>query len=327
MNRLSSIAWAAGALAALLMLNYFFTPGFFHVEIRDGHLYGSLVDVLNRAAPVMLLSLGMTLVISTGGIDLSVGSIMAVGGSVAAQVVASGHGGTLAIAAGLAIGLVAGLANGAMVAFAGIQPIVATLILMVSGRGIAQLITDGQPVPFSNNILEFLGGGFFLSLPFTVTVVVVCALALGQFVRRTAIGLYLECVGAGPAASRLTGIPVPGILLFAYGICGMFAALAGLLITSDIKSADANTTGINLELDAILAVVIGGTSLLGGRFTLIGSLIGALLMQSLTTTILSRGVQVEFTQVVKAVVILVVCMIQSGPVRERIASLTKRRTA
>jgi simple sugar transport system permease protein len=323
-----NVIWALVALGLLLGLNAAFTPGFFHLEMRDGHLYGSLVDILDRAAPVTLMSLGMALVIATGGIDLSVGSVMAISGAVTALTLTAGASGPVALMAALGAGLIAGLINGSLVAYIGIQPIVATLILMVSGRGVAQLLTDGQPRTFSNDFIEAFGSGFFLTLPFSVTVVVITLVIIGLLVRWTALGLYLESVGNSPKASRLSGLPVPGTLLFAYATAGICAGLAGVVGAADIKTADANTAGLYYELDAILAVVIGGTALTGGRFTLIGSVIGALLMQALTTTILARGIQMEWTQVVKASVILIVCILQSRAMREKLlAPFLRRRRA
>src|SRR5690606_16115540 len=144
--------------------------------------------------------------------------------------------------------------------------------------------------------------------------------------RGTALGLYVESVGNSRKASRLSGLPVPGTLLFAYAMCGLCAALAGAVAAADIRTADSNTAGLYAELDAILAVVIGGTALTGGRFVLLGSLLGALLMQALTTTILARGIQMEWTQVVKASVILVVCILQSRVMREKfLGAFMKKR--
>lgn len=320
-----NLIWALVALGVLLALNAAFTPGFFHIEMRNGHLYGSLIDVLDRAAPVTLMSLGMALVIATAGIDLSVGSVMAIAGATTAVTLSAGFSGPVALLAALGAGLIAGLINGSLVAFIGIQPIVATLILMVSGRGVAQLLTDGQPLTFSNGFIETFGSGFFLALPFSVTVVIITLVVLGILVRWTALGLYLESVGNSAKASRLSGLPVPGTLLFAYAVAGICAGLAGVVGAADIRAADANTAGLYAELDAILAVVIGGTALTGGRFTLLGSVVGALLMQALTTTILARGIQMEWTQVVKAIVILVVCIMQSQTMREKLLGPLMRR--
>lgn len=318
-----NLIWVVIALALLLGLNALFTPGFFSIELRDGRLYGSLIDVLDRATPVALMALGMTLVIATGGIDLSVGSVMAIAGAVMALLLNSGWSGPGALVAALGAGLVAGLVNGSLVAYVGIQPIVATLILMVSGRGVAQLLTNGQPVPFRNDFIEALGSGSFLLFPICVIVTIAVAALLGALMRGTALGLYVESVGNSRKASRLSGLPVPGTLLFAYAMCGLCAALAGAVAAADIRTADSNTAGLYAELDAILAVVIGGTALTGGRFVLLGSLLGALLMQALTTTILARGIQMEWTQVVKASVILVVCILQSPVMRQRLVAAVR----
>ncbi|MHC4129944.1 MAG: ABC transporter permease, partial [Planctomycetota bacterium] len=296
------------------------------LEVRDGRLYGSLIDILDRAAPLMLVSVAMTLVIATGGIDLSVGAVMAIAGAIAAGLIARPEysvlshidiGGSFALALVIALlaAAAAGAGNGVLVAVCGVQPIVATLILMVAGRGIAQLLTSGQIITFSHPSFAYLGNGAFLGLPVTVSIVVVAAAALGLLSRVTAFGLFVEAVGTNPVASRHAGVPSGSIRIIAYALCGLMAGLAGLIAAADIQAADANNAGLYLELDAILAVVIGGTALTGGRFSLLGSIVGALLIQSITTTILSRGVPVEYTLIVKATVIILVCLLQAPGAR------------
>lgn len=312
------LRWPALALAALLLFNLAFTPAFFTLRFQDGHLYGSLIDILNRAAPVMLLALGMTVVIATAGVDLSVGAVMAIAGSVAAALLTQGHFNLITVLVlALVLALLAGVWNGLLVALFDVQPIVATLVLMVAGRGIAQLITGGQIITFERRGFAYLGSGHFLALPVPVVIVAAAVLLLGLTVRRTALGLFIEATGDNPAASRLAGVPVPLVKIFAYALAGLCAGVAGLIVTADIKAADANNAGLYLELDAILAVVLGGTALTGGRFTFAGSLLGALFIQTLTTTILSRNVPVEWTLVVKAVVVLAVCLLQSETLRGR----------
>lgn len=321
----SPLTWPLLTFAAILLAQLIFSPGFFHFEIKDGRLYGSLIDILNRAAPVMLLSLGMTLVIATGGVDLSVGAIMAIAAALAGTVlVKNGSGAGAALALGLLGGLLAGAWNGSLVALVRVQPIVATLILMVTGRGVAQLLTKGQILTFENPRFEYLGRGAFCGLPFPVILVLAFACALGAATRRTALGLFLESTGDNETASRYAGVPTRAIKLFAYSVSGLGAALAGLIAASDIKAADANNVGLWLELDAILAVVIGGTPLLGGRFFLLGSLVGALLIQTLTTTILTLGIRVEFTLVIKAVVVIVVCLLPSPAFRRSLLKPFRR---
>ncbi|MEW6159395.1 MAG: ABC transporter permease [Verrucomicrobiota bacterium] len=310
------IKWPLLALALVLAFNFLFTPGFFRIEMKDGRFYGSLIDILNRAAPVMLLSLGMTLVIATGGVDLSVGALMALAGSIAALLISKGTFSLpLVIAVSLGVAALAGCWNGTLVACLKVQPIVATLILMVAGRGIAQLLTGGQIITFENKSFEFMARGAFLSLPFTITIVALVYAAVGIVTRRTALGLFIECVGDNETASRYSGIQTSAVKVASYAFSGFCAGLGGLILAADIKAADANNAGLYLELDAILAVVIGGTALTGGRFFLLSSLAGAVLIQALTTTILTRGIPVEFTLVVKAIVIVIVCLLQSEAFR------------
>jgi ribose/xylose/arabinose/galactoside ABC-type transport system permease subunit len=324
------------ALVVLLALDALLVPGFFRLEIKDGHLYGALVDILNRAAPLMLAALGMTLVIATRGIDISVGAVVALSGTVAAMLI----GGTMvvnngvpayvantpmatALLAALGVALLCGLWNGVLVAGIKLQPIVATLILMVAGRGLAQLLTDGQIVTVYYQPYFFLGGGYLLGLPFSLYVVAAVFIATMLLVKKTALGLFIQAVGINPVAARLAGLRTASLIIFVYVFCSACAGLAGLLVTSNIKSADANNAGLLLELDAILAVTLGGTSLAGGKFSLVGSMIGALIIQTLTWTIYSLGVPPEVNMVVKSLVVFVVCISQSSEFRQ----LLKRRAA
>jgi simple sugar transport system permease protein len=299
------------ALALLLGVAAVSVPGFLHLEVKDGHLYGSLVDIVHRAVPLMLIALGMTLVIATRGIDISVGAIVAIAGTVAAMLVGS-HGVLVAFAAALGAAALCGLWNGLLVATLGLQPIIATLILMVAGRGLAQLFTDGQILTIYEPASFFwLGGGYLLGLPVSVFVLALVAGLTGLLMRRTALGLFIESVGVNPVASRLAGVPTLAVMLFVYLYSSLGAGLAGLMITSNIKSADANNAGLLLELDAILAVTLGGGQLNGGRFSLVGSLIGALVIQTLTSTIYALGIPPQVTMVVKAIVVFAVCILQS----------------
>lgn len=309
------LKWPLAALALALLFNLFFTSGFFSIEVKNGHLYGSLVDVVNRGAPVMLLALGMTLVIATGGVDLSVGAVMAIAGAVAALQVRAGHSLPFVLAASLGTALAAGLWNGVLVGFFKVPPIVATLVLMVSGRGIAQLFAGGQHIRFENPAFEFIGRGHLLGLPFTITLVLVVFAALSLVRAKTAAGLFIEATGDNETASRYAGVQTRLAQCGVYAVCALCAGIAGLIVTADIKEADPSNAGLGLELDAILATVIGGTALQGGRFYLGGSIIGAILLQTITTTILTRGVPVNWTLVVKAAVIITVCLLQSEAFR------------
>ncbi|MBN3263573.1 galactofuranose ABC transporter, ATP-binding protein YtfT [Pectobacterium brasiliense] len=312
------------ALVAILLIDSMVAPNFFSLHIQDGRLFGSLIDILNRGAPVALLALGMTLVIATGGIDLSVGAIMAIAGATAATLTAAGHPLPSVLLTALLVGALCGLWNGFLVAVLQIQPIVATLMLMVAGRGIAQLITEGQIITFDNAGLAKLGSGTLFYLPMPVIIACVMLLALWILTRKTALGLFIESVGINLRSARNAGVSTKLVLVAAYVICGVCAAVAGVIVTADIRGADANNAGLWLELDAILAVVIGGGSLLGGRFNLLLSVVGALIIQSMNTGILLSGYRPEFNLVLKALVVLLVLVMQSP--RISLHHLFRRKT-
>ncbi|MEJ3749397.1 ABC transporter permease [Actinomycetes bacterium KLBMP 9797] len=323
--------WPAAILIVLLLSNLIFTPSFFSITVRDGHLYGSLIDILRFGAPLVLVALGMTLVIATGGIDLSVGSVVAIAGAlgcwwISEQSNQNAVGGVL-VALGLALGLalLCGLWNGLLVAGFGIQPIIATLILMVAGRGIAQLITEGQIITINSSPYKVIGAGYLLTFPVPVLIAIGVTVLAMVLTRRTALGLLVESVGGNAEASRLAGIRARRIKLMAYAFAGLCAGIAGLMISSNVSSADGNNAGLWYELDAILAVVIGGTLLTGGRFSIGGTVLGALIIQTLTTTIYTVGVPPEITLLVKALVVTIVCLIQSPAFRAKASELFGRR--
>ncbi|MEK1933498.1 MAG: ABC transporter permease [Pararhizobium sp.] len=312
------------ALTVILVLIWLVFPGFFSMEIQNGRLYGSLIDILNRGAPVALLAVGMTVVIATKGIDLSVGAVMAICGAVAAA--SSVRGDPLIVTLLLAIGtgLICGVWNGFLVSILNIQPIIATLVLMVAGRGIAQLVTVGAILTFNDPGLIFIGSGAFAGLPMPVVIWLVFGIAVALLVRRTALGMLIEAVGINRRASSLSGIQTPLLLMAAYMLSGLCAAIAGLIVTADIKGADANNAGLWLELDAILAVVVGGTSLLGGRFSIIASLAGAMIIQAVNTGILLSGFPPEFNLIIKAAIIVIILVIQSPRVQAGVTFLSRK---
>lgn len=311
-------------LGVVFFLNSLVFPDFFNIDIANGRLYGSLVDIFNRGAPVALLSIGMTLVIATKGIDLSVGAVMAICGAVAAATIDAGGHVIIALLLALLAGLLCGLWNGILVAVLDIQPIITTLILMVAGRGIAQLITEGTILTFTDEGLIFVGSGSVLSVPMPIIIWLTVGLLSVWIIRGTALGMLIESIGINRRASLLSGINVRVLLISVYIISGLCAALAGTIAAADIRGADANNAGLWLELDAILAVVIGGTSLLGGRFTLVGSLIGAMIIQSVNTGILLSGFPPEFNLIIKAAIIVTILLIQSPAIKLHIASLRKK---
>ncbi|HBR6853745.1 TPA: galactofuranose ABC transporter, ATP-binding protein YtfT [Klebsiella aerogenes] len=299
------------ALLLVLAVDSLVAPHFFQVLLQDGRLFGSPIDILNRAAPVALLAIGMTLVIATGGIDLSVGAVMAIAGATAASMTVAGHSLPVVLLAALGAGALAGLWNGILVAVLKIPPFVATLILMVAGRGVAQLITSGQIVTFDSPALSWLGSGSLLLLPTPVIIAVATLLLFWLFTRRTALGMFIEAVGINIRAAKNAGVNTRIVVMLAYVLSGICAAIAGIIVAADIRGADANNAGLWLELDAILAVVIGGGSLMGGRFNLLLSVVGALIIQGMNTGILLSGFPPELNQVVKAVVVLCVLIVQS----------------
>ena len=307
----SRVFWPLLALVALIAFNALFTPGFADLGFRDGRFYGASI-FLKNGAPVMLLAIGMSLVIASGGIDLSVGSVMALAG-VAAALLMTRHDASppAAIAAALAIAALAGAVNGFLISSLRLQPIIATLITLIAARGLAQTLSDDQKVRFESPAFESLAGGWFLGLPAPLFIVAAAALIAILVLRYTAFGLYLEAAGVNPRAARLCGLPVAALRIAVYTASALCAGLAGLIAAADIKEADVAAAGQYLELDAILAVVIGGASLAGGRPSVAASLLGALVMHTLTVGLQMRGVITEHTLIIKALVILAVCAAQS----------------
>ncbi|HUR59789.1 MAG TPA: ABC transporter permease [Opitutaceae bacterium] len=323
----SSIAWLVLGLVALVLVNLASDASFLKITLRDGHLYGVPIDILTQGSRTMLLALGMTLVIATGGVDLSVGSVVAIAGAVCAVLLAQGASLVTTVAAALGVGALAGVINGLLVARCQIQPIVATLILMVAGRGIAQLLTGGQVLIIENRGFELLANGFIVGLPVAPLLVAALFVATHFMVRRSAVGLFIEAVGDNETASRFAGLAAVRVKALVYIFCGACAGLTGVLTAANIRAADANRAGENAELDAIFAVVVGGTALTGGRFSILGSFLGALLIQTLATTMYYRGVAPAVAPVPKALLIIAVSLLQSEKLRAMLGGLWARRRA
>jgi simple sugar transport system permease protein len=315
------LTWPIAALLALIVINTIARPAFLRITVQEGELYGAIIDILRNSAPLMLVALGMTLVISTRGIDLSVGAIMAVSGAVALTIIEGSSDpsslGTVAVAIviGVLVALVLGAWNGFLVAVLGIQPIIATLVLMLAGRGVALLITGGFITTINSAPYQFMAQGYVIGLPFAFYVSVVAVTLVAVVERRTALGMLTEAVGINPEASRLAGVRSRGIVWGAYIASGLLAGLAGILYSSNIMAADANAAGLYIELDAILAVVLGGTSLAGGKFSLAGTVIGVFTIQTLKSTITFLGVPPAVSPLFMAVVVVIVVLIQSERVR------------
>jgi len=327
------IFWPLVMLVVLLAINLIAVPGFLTVTIRDGHLFGSLIDILRNGAPTLIIAVGMTLVIATRGIDLSVGAVCAISGAVACSIIlGSPEPGsiptvTVAVLTALLLSLFLGLWNGFLVAVVGIQPIIATLVLMTAGRGIAMLITEGQILTVDSPPFKYLGSGFLAGIPVAVLIAAVIFAFAALLTRRTALGLLIESVGINPEASRQAGVRARGLLFTVYAFSALVAGVAGLILTANQTAADANNTGLFIELDAILAVVIGGTSLAGGRYSLAGTLVGALVIQTLITTVYTVGIPPIATMVFKAAVVTAVCLLQSPATNNALTRWRERLAA
>lgn len=277
-SRLRDFGPTYGALFALILLiagNAIFTPYFATVS--------NLWNVLQLVSTTVLVAVGMTMVIATGGIDLSVGSVMAIASAAAA--VSLGRGAGFAIVLALVVACGVGAFNGVLISGFRIQPIIVTLATLITGRGVAQVISNGgQLIPFSNPGFEYLGKGYLGPVPVQV-VIMLAAVAAGIFiVRATSFGRYMLAVGGNEAAARLAGVKVHRTKIAVYALSGLLAGLAGLIETARLGASDAQKVGLYIELDAIAAVVVGGTALNGGRATIVGTLIGALIMQVITTS-------------------------------------------
>lgn len=315
--------WPIVALITVLIIDSIFIDGFLTIELKNGNLYGRIIDIINRSSSLIIISIGMTLVIATGGIDISVGSVVAISGAITVQLLGSGTTPKTAfiicILLSLAAAAVLGCWNGFLVSKIGVQAVVATLILNVAGRGIAQLITNGQIPTTQYKPFAYIAGFLpHLPIPFSIFIVTVVLAGVLLLVKKTPFGLFLESVGINSSGSKFAGMNAQRIIFIAYVICGLCAGIAGLIISSMIKAADSNNAGLLIEMDAILAVAIAGNSMNGGKFSIMASVIGALIIQSLTTTLYAMGASPQILPVVKAVVVVIICLFQSEAFRSTI---------
>jgi ribose transport system permease protein len=303
----TATSWVRGrgvylAFVVLVILNLIITPNF-----------ASLVTVttlLITVSPIVLVSLGVALAIGTEGIDLSVGSVMALASAFLPLYL--GYGWPVAVLVVLFVGALAGLLNGSLVAFVGVQPIIATLALLVGGRGLAQIFAGGQSLPITDPGILWLGQGRLFGVPAPVIVAVVAVIVMAFLVNRTTFGRYVVAVGGNRSASYLSGHPVRRTLLAVYIISALLAALAGIIATARLGASDPSNIGLLIELSAITAVVVGGTPLSGGKVKIMGTVMGALLIQLITNTFISNDLPFTWAQVLTAVIILVAVYIQKG---------------
>lgn len=333
------------SMILVMMINVFFdivdgkpALDFFNITIKNGVLYGRIIDILNRGSEIAILALGMTLVVSaSAGTDISVGSVMSLAGGTCCMLIA-GFGVTsvssladcahpiwFGILAGILIATVAGAFNGFLVAYMNIQPMVATLILWSAARALALMLCNNMIVYVRLDQFKVFGS-FVGPIPTPILIAAGCILVMSLVLKFTAVGTYIQSVGINKKASRIAGFDSARIILLCYTICGLFAGIAGITETSRIYSADTNNIGLNLEMDAILAVALGGNSLGGGKFNLAGSIIGAYTIQAITTTLLARGVSPAQAPVFKAIIVILIVVIQAPPVKSYFKKLSAKKT-
>ena len=309
---------------------------FFKIGIQNELLSGRLVNILNRGSEVAILAIGMTLVVSaSAGTDISVGSVMALSAGVCCTLLAGAAAPQatelavpliVGVLAALVVGCVCGAFNGALVAYLNIQPMVATLILWTAARAIGLLVCNNLIVYVRNDAFAMFGG-YIGPVPTPLIIAAVCIALITIVLKKSALGLYIQSVGINKKASRIAGLNSQKIIFLCYVLCGLCAGIAGVVASSRITSADTNNIGLNFELDAILAVALGGNSLAGGKFNLAGSIIGAYTIQAITTTMYNLGVSSAVNPVFKAVIVIVIVAVQAPPVKAFFKKLSAKRQA
>jgi len=286
-------------LLAMIVFNLLFTQHFWSLQTFNVNL--------TQVVTIVIVGIGMTLVVATGGIDLSVGASMAIAGSLAPMIfmnVAGPFGIALAFVLPVMAAALCGVFNGFLVTRLSVQPIVATLVLFIAGRGIAQVFTDGSLRAFDNPAFQWIALGRVAGVPAQVFLMLALVVLFAWIVRKTLFGQYLLVTGGNEQAAYLSGIPTARVKMIAYTLCAALAGLAGLISISVNSSSDANVIGLGSELDAIAAVAVGGTALTGGRAYIVGTLIGALIIQLLRYTLLAHGIPDAAALVVKAGIII-----------------------
>ena len=326
------LVWGVLAIVLLLVVNVLKDPSYLAIRVNpaNGNLAGNLLDILRASAPILMVAVGMSLVIATAGIDLSVGSVMAVAGAVSMEYLQNADAPsslTAALAAiGMSIGLGAllGTISGTLVAYVGLQPFITTLVMMLAGRGLAKVITSGQNTTSTNEQFRWMANGYVLGFPVVFLLAIAIVLLVMLVVRRSALGMMIVSIGINPRASRMAGIRPAGLLITVYALSGALAAIAGMFAVSSVMTVDVSQTGYQLEMDAILAVVVGGGTLAGGRLSMGGAAVGALLIATLDKTVVFLGVPSSATPAFKATVILILFLLQAENVRNLLRSRRPR---
>ncbi|MBN3760008.1 ABC transporter permease [Burkholderia sp. Ac-20365] len=292
-------------LLAMLVFNLLFTQHFWSLQTFNVNL--------TQVVTIVIVGIGMTLVVATGGIDLSVGASMAIAGALAPMLflhIAGPLGIALAFVLPVLAAAVCGVFNGFLVTRLAVQPIVATLVLFIAGRGIAQVVTDGSLQAFNNPAFQWIALGKVAGIPFQVLLMFALVAFFAWVVRKTLFGQYLLVTGGNEKSAYLSGVPTARVKMLAYTLCAALSGLAGLISISVNSSSDANVVGLGIELDAIAAVAVGGTALTGGKAYIGGTLIGALIIQLLRYTLLAHGIPDAAALVVKAGIIIAAVYVQ-----------------
>lgn len=270
----------------------------------------NLLNLLRQVSINGLIAFGMTFVILTGGIDLSVGSILALSSAFTAILITSGLDPIVALIVGVLGGFLLGVFNGVLVTFGSMAPFIATLATMTIFRGLTLVVTDGNPITNLGDsyMFQLFGKGYFFGIPVPAVTMIIVFIILAIILQKTTFGRHTYAIGGNEVASKISGIKVNRVKILIYGISGLMSALAGAILTSRLNSAQP-TAGTSYELDAIAAVVLGGTSLTGGKGRIVGTFIGVLIIGVLNNGLNLLGVSSFYQQVVKGIVILIAVLI------------------
>ena len=320
----------------VLLINLIKSPSFFSISINNGVFYGRLIDILNRGSEIAILAVGQTLVVAvSAGTDISVGSVMSLSACSCCMMLAGyGNNSVNELAVPMIVGMLFGILmgglcgafNGALVSKLKIQPMVATLILYTAARAVGLLLCNNQITYIRYEPYKYLGN--FLPncpIPTPVFAAIIIIVVVTILLKKTALGVYIQSVGINGRAARISGINSTVICFVCYLICGLCAGFAGIVASSRIYSADSNNIGLNYELDAILAVALGGNSLGGGKFNLAGSIIGAYTIQAITTTLLAMGVSTAQAPVFKAIIVVIIVVVQAPAFKAFMATQKAKR--
>lgn len=280
----------------LIIINVIFTPNFFNIT--------TISNIVIQMTSTLLISLGMTWVIASGGIDISVGSVMALSSMVSVKLL--DYGLLTAMAGGMLVGIASGALIGFLVARFDIQPMIVSMTLMIGLRGVAQILNDSKILRFDNDAYAQIGRAkIFGNLPIQILIMLFFIVIIWFISSKTIFGIKIEAVGDNREASRLSGINTLMILVSIYAVTGLLSSCAGIIETARLYASDANTLGKAIEMDAISAVAIGGTSMIGGKPNIVGTIFGVIIIQVLTTMVNMNNISYQYSLVLKAIVIVV----------------------